>query len=120
MPQRFVLQVGFEAGHLRVALGEHEPDLAIVECEQPIVEEHLLPLQHVHCLHVGGHRGGQVRDARRVDESEQHELGRHPPRLDRGDRHRPRRLLGAERLAFGLALHERRHAADAGREDQQR
>ena len=120
MPQRLVLHVGLETGHLGVALGENEPDLAMVEGEQPIVDAHLLPLEHVDRLHVRGHRRRQVRDARGVDEREQRELGRDGPRLDRRHRHRPRWLLGAERLALGLALDQRRHAADAGGDDQQR
>ena len=120
VPQHLVLQIGLEARHLGIALGEHEPDLAIVEGEQPIVEEHLLPFEHVHRFHVRRHRRGQVRDARGVDQGEEHELGRHHPRFDCRDRHRPGRLLGTERLAFGLALDQRRHAADAGGDNQQR
>ena len=120
VPQRLVLQVGHQPVQLRVALRDHEPDLPIVEGEQPIVGAHPLAFEHVDGAHVGRHRRGQVRDARRIDEGEEHELGRHRSRLDRRDRYRPGPLLGPQRLALGLALDQRRHPADAGGEDQHR
>ena len=120
MPQPLVLQVGLEPGHLGLALGQHEPDFAIVESEQAIAGTHPLTFEHVHRRDVGGHRRRQVRDARRVDEGVEQELGRHRPRLDQGDRYRPGALLGAQRRTGGLALDQRHHTADAGGEDQQR
>ena len=120
VPQRLLLQVGFEAGHLRVALGEHEPDLAIIEGDQSIAQAHLVPFAHVHRLQVRGHRGGQVRDTGRLHQGEQHEVGRHRSRLDFRHRYRPRLFLDLERLGFGLAPAQRHHPGDAGREDQQR
>ena len=113
VPKRLVLQVGFESGHLGVALGEHEPNFAIVEGEQPVIQPHLLAIEHVDRTHVGRHRRGQMSDARGVDKSEEHELGHHRPRLDCRCSHRPGSLLGAERLTLGLALDQRRHAADS-------
>ena len=120
MPQHLVLQVGFEPGHLGVALGEHEPDLPIVEGDQPIVRLARWPSSTIDRHHVGHHRRRQVRDARGVDTGEERELRRYRARLHRHRRHRPGPLLGLERLTLGLAVDERRHASDAGGEYEHR
>ena len=75
MPQGLMLQIRLEAGNLGVSLSEHEPDLPVVEGDQPVVGAHPLAFEHIDRLHVGVDRRGQVGDARGVDKREEHELG---------------------------------------------
>ena len=115
-----VLELGFELLDFGAPLGENQARVPLVEGDQPLAGLRPLAFEHVDRDHVGGERGGQPGEARRIDPAEEREIGSEGGGTHLLHRHYPHLLLFRERRALRRALHEHDRAADSGEQDQER